>query len=151
MYTSSTEWWKDWDINLKKFKYYKIVDCVYFKASYELNIKQLNIGDFFVIEIFPIHNSNARSEKFYGKLLRKTSTSFSCYRYCSASFNEGNKEFIYKKSMDSYEKSPVQFFNNKIKNLRKVDIYEKKEKVILTSTVDPSTFMDAQDYKLLKW
>lgn len=51
--------------------------------------------------------------------------------------------------MDSYGKFPFQFSNNKIKNLRKITIYEQQEKVTLASTENPSTFMETQDYELI--
>lgn len=138
------------DSNLANFRYLKIIDYIYFEQSCEININDLKIGDYFVLEFPPSLKSNSRSEKFYGKLLRKTSTTFSCYRYCDSSFNDGTKEFIYKKSIQNYEKSPKKFPKNKIKALHKVNIREKTEKMIFTSNIHPSTFMNPQDFKLIE-
>ncbi|MBE9908913.1 hypothetical protein [Enterococcus casseliflavus] len=135
---------------MNNFKYSKIVTYIYFEQSHEINIENLKIGDFFVVELSPVLNSNARCEKFYGKLLRKTNTTFSCYRYCDSSYTGGSKEFILKKSILDYEKTPVKYFKYKIKKIYKVTIHENKEKMFFTSSLDPSTFMDPQEYELIE-
>lgn len=61
-----TEWRKEWHLNLKNFRYSKLVDYVYFKPSYVLNIKQFNIDDLFVIELFPVQNSMQEAKNFTG-------------------------------------------------------------------------------------
>lgn len=135
---------------MNNFKYSKAVDCIYFEQSHEVNIEKLKIGDFFVVETFAITGSNVKSEKFYGKLLRKTTTTFSCHRYCDSSFTGRNKEFIYKKSLRDYEKSPVKYFNYKIRKLYKVSIQEEVKKISFTSSVEPATFMKPDEYELIE-
>lgn len=135
---------------MNNFKYSKVVDCIYFEQAYEVNINQLKIGDFFLLETFPTVTSNYRSERFYGKLLRKTSTTFSFYKYCESTYTSGRKEFIYKRSIGNYEKSPIKYSIKKIKKIKRVTIHVETEKVILSSAVDPSTFLDPQEYKLIE-
>jgi len=135
---------------LSKFKYSKIVDIIYFEQLREISIENLKIGDFFLMETFPSITSNSRSERFYGKLLRKTNLTFSFYKYCDSTYIGGSKEFIYKKTMINYEKLPVKYSKMKINKIFKVNIHEKTETVYLSSSVDPSTFMEPQEYKLIK-
>jgi hypothetical protein len=137
-------------VDLNNFKYSKIVDYIYFEQAYEVNINKLKIGDFFLLETFPSITSNYRSERFYGKLLRKTASTFSFYKYCDSTYTSGSKEFIYKKSLKDYEKLPITYSIKKIKMIKKVSTHEETEKVILSSVVDPSTFMDPKEYKLIK-
>ena len=144
------ELWKEWHTDLNNFKYSKIVDYIYFEQAHEVNINKLKIGDFFLLETFPSMTSNYRSERFYGKLLRKTDSTFSFYKYCDSTYTSGSKEFIFKRSLKDYEKLPITYSIQKIKKIKKVSTHEESEKVILSSPVDPSTFMDPQEYELIQ-
>lgn len=135
---------------MNNFKYSKVVDYIYFEQAYEVTINKLKIGDFFLLETFPTVKSNYRSERFYAKLLRKTSTTFSFYKYCDSTYTSGSKEFIYKSSLKDYEKLPIKYSIQKIKKIKKVTIHEETGKVILSSAVDPSTFIGPKEYKLIK-
>lgn len=68
------------------YKWKEFVDYVYFEIGESVDIEDLQVGECFLVELRPQLTSNAKRERFYGKLLKKTEKTFTYNWYTPSSY-----------------------------------------------------------------
>ncbi|WP_301387755.1 hypothetical protein [Enterococcus entomosocium] len=120
-----------------EYKWTETIDNVYFEIGKSLDIEDLQVGEYFLVELRPQLTSNAKRERFYGRLLKKTEKTFTYNWYAPSSYVYTGKEKVQLKQMIMSETRSQRSHQIRIDKLHRVTIYEKTEEVEFSSNVDP--------------
>ncbi|WP_368742148.1 hypothetical protein [Enterococcus casseliflavus] len=121
-----------------KYEWTETVDNVYFEIREPVDIDDLPVGEYFLVELRPQLTSNAKRERFYGRLLKKTEKTFTYNWYSLSSYVYMGKEKVSLNQMRLHETRSHRSHQIRIDKLYRVTICKKTEEVKFSSSVDPS-------------